>query len=227
MEGFPKQVKENVFFIINESPAAQAIPVTNGVPICNSHFVYLPRVGPLIVHMSCAIICLLFSSTFHLFCAYSLKVQTWLSRFDYSGIAILISGTTFPMILYGFTCTPVIKYTYLALISVTCLTAFVVMLMPSADKPRYRKLRGFLFIIVGLLAGIPSAHAAVSNDPDVLVHLFYWAMGGVVYISGALLYVARIPERCAPGKFDFFVSLARVTVCVNRDRATTCSISSW
>ncbi len=155
--------------------------------------------------MAGAIVCLSFSCIFHLFNAHSQKVQTLLSRLDYSGIAFLITGSSFPPILYGFTCSPVPKYTYLALICTACMLSFVVTLIPSADKPQYRRLRGFLFIIVGLFAGVPALHAAASNDPTILVHFFYVAMGGVVYISGALLYVARIPERCAPGRFDYFV----------------------
>ena len=193
-------MKKNIFFIVSENK--EIVLNTYVTPICTICYLII---GPLFIHMSCAIACLLLSSTFHLFSAYSLKVQAFLSRLDYSGIAILITGSTFPPILYGFACSPVIKYTYLTLISTFCTVAFVVTLLPDQDKPQRRKLRGILFIIVGLLAGVPAVHAAVSKDPDILMKLFYWMLGGVVYVSGALLYVARIPERCAPGKFDFFV----------------------
>ena len=155
--------------------------------------------------MSCAMVCLLFSSVFHLFCVHSQKVQSWLSRFDYSGIAILITGSSFPPLVYGYACSPGFKYTYLILISSFCIIAFVVTLLPNTDKPEYRKLRGFLFIIVGLMAGIPGIHAGITSNPEILVRLFFWALGGAIYVGGALLYVARIPERFAPGKFDFFV----------------------
>ena len=163
------------------------------------------EIGPLFIHMSCAITCLLLSATYHLLSAYSSLIQAFFSRLDYSGIAILITGSAFPPIIYGFACSPGIKYTYLSLISSFCALAFIVTLLPNTDKPQYRRLRGILFIAVGLLAGAPAIHSAISNDPNILVKLFYWAMGGIVYVSGALLYVARIPERCAPGKFDFFV----------------------
>jgi channel protein (hemolysin III family) len=163
-------------------------------------------VGPLFIHMACALTCLMFSTMFHLWYVKSRVAQRLLSRFDYSGIAILITGSTFPLIEYGFACTPYLKYTYLSVISTFCAVALVVTMLPNSDKPNYRRLRGILFIVVGLLAGIPAAHAAASTDPDILVRLFYWALGGVVYVGGALLYVARIPERCAPGRFDFFVT---------------------
>lgn len=174
------------------------------------------------IHTSCAIACLLLSSTFHLFCAHSAKMSVYLSRFDYSGIAILICGSTFPPIVYGFACSPGIKLMYIILISTFCIFAFAVTLMPNSDQPNYRKLRGFLFIIVGLTAGIIPFHAALTNDPNVLVKLFYWALGGIVYVSGALLYIARIPERCCPGLFDYFVIIS-FKIC--RDKAIIYFIS--
>jgi len=82
-------------------------------------------------------------------------------------------------------------------------------------QPKYRRLRGFLFIFIGLFAGVPALHASLSkysffvkikkSDPNIHMNLIYWALGGAIYIAGALIYVARIPERFAPGKFDFFV----------------------
>ena len=157
--------------------------------------------------MACAMTCLLFSTMFHLWFVKSQRIQSLLSRFDYSGIAILITGSTFPLIEYGFACYPYLKYMYLSVISTLCIIALVITFMPNSDKPNYRRLRGIMFIVVGLLAGAPAGHSAIAQDPEILVHLFYWALGGVAYVSGALLYVARIPERCAPGRFDYFVFL--------------------
>jgi adiponectin receptor len=36
--------------------------------------------------------------------------------------------------------------------------------------------------------------------------LFYLVLQGVLYITGAVIYALRIPERFAPGKFDFLGS---------------------
>eukprot|EP00826_Nyctotherus_ovalis_P013037 TRINITY_DN1348_c0_g1_i21.p1 TRINITY_DN1348_c0_g1~~TRINITY_DN1348_c0_g1_i21.p1 ORF type:complete len:102 (-),score=2.64 TRINITY_DN1348_c0_g1_i21:245-505(-) len=74
-------------------------------------------------------------------------------------------------------------------------------------RDRYRRMRGFLFIFVGLFAGVPAVHAAIASDPNVIISIGYWAVGGAVYIAGALIYVARIPERLSPGTFDFIVLL--------------------
>lgn len=155
--------------------------------------------------MVCAIICFSLSSTFHLVLSYSERVAKFFSRLDYSGISILIAGSTVPPILYGFACSSSVKYTYLILIITACVFSFVVTLLPNSNTPKYRRLRGALFIAVGLFAGLPTFHAALSDDKNILIKLFYWALGGATYISGALLYVARVPERCSPGTFDYFV----------------------
>jgi len=37
------------------------------------------------------------------------------------------------------------------------------------------------------------------------IKITFWAIGGALYISGCLIYIARLPERFCPGKFDFIV----------------------
>ena len=34
----------------------------------------------------------------------------------------------------------------------------------------------------------------------------YFALGGAIYIAGAIIYVSRFPERRFPGKFDIWGS---------------------
>lgn len=157
--------------------------------------------------MSAGITCFLLSTTYHLFSSYSPNIQQLFSRLDYSGIAILIAGSTFPPIVYGFDCYPRTKYIYLGLVTLACVLSFVITLFPGSDKPRFRQFRGFLFIIVGLLAGSPAVHAMIAQNPKIYISPFLWALGGGIYIAGALLYVARVPERFVPGVFDYFVDL--------------------
>jgi len=35
--------------------------------------------------------------------------------------------------------------------------------------------------------------------------LIHWYLGGLSYIVGALIYIARFPERFKPGMFDIIV----------------------
>ena len=35
-----------------------------------------------------------------------------------------------------------------------------------------------------------------------MVKFWVFGVGGLIYIIGACIYIARVPERCKPGTFD-------------------------
>ena len=56
---------------------------------------------------------------------------------------------------------------------------------------------------------IPAMHYTVTDgidDPVNLAALGWLILMAVLYISGAIIYAVRIPERIWPGKFDIWVS---------------------
>jgi predicted membrane channel-forming protein YqfA (hemolysin III family) len=63
----------------------------------------LPK-WPLYVMLFGGVFCLSCSGIFHLFCAHSEKVNNYLNRLDYAGIAILIVGSCYPPNYYLFYC---------------------------------------------------------------------------------------------------------------------------
>lgn len=65
---------------------------------------------PLFIMLGSAFICLGFSAFFHLFKVLSKEATNLLSRFDYAGITILISGSCYPPFYYWFYC-KTCKYT--------------------------------------------------------------------------------------------------------------------
>lgn len=124
---------------------------------------------PIYVQLVCAIFCLCCSSTFHLFVAYGAKVGDILNRLDYAGISILIAGSCYPPYYYMFYCNSgklkynflpflVYLYVYLIFISVFALAVFLGSLSPSFNKAENRRLRGVLFLILGISAGVPIVH---------------------------------------------------------------------
>ena len=86
-------------------------------------------------------------------------------------------------------------------------------LVPKFDQPRFRALRGSVFVIVGVLSAVPLLHLEYLTDQKYLRDFvtFPWAFGGAMYIAGAIMYVLRIPERFKPGFFDIIVSLLNLT----------------
>jgi channel protein (hemolysin III family) len=163
---------------------------------------------PLILHMLAAIIWFSLSSIFHLFTCHSEEAHTFLSRLDYGGIVILIGGSTIPPYIYGFYCGKLWYFGVFYTIAwdTMCLAAFIWSLIPTFDQPKYRNVRATLFVLVGLTSGLPGVHAVFFRDPFVIppMNVFYWALGGAVYVSGAFIYAFRFPERYFEGKFSYF-----------------------
>jgi len=66
-----------------------------------------------------------------------------------------------------------------------------------------------VFIALGLSGILPITHLVLSHGISTPFREmgFGWLLAaGVMYITGAVLYANRIPERLAPGKFDLFFS---------------------
>eukprot|EP00831_Metopus_contortus_P063280 TRINITY_DN5571_c0_g1_i4.p1 TRINITY_DN5571_c0_g1~~TRINITY_DN5571_c0_g1_i4.p1 ORF type:complete len:436 (-),score=31.65 TRINITY_DN5571_c0_g1_i4:61-1329(-) len=196
IEYLPAYIKENIFHIINNKSSLYKIG-EEGI------IADIPK-WPLYIHMAGAIACMMCSSSFHLLYMMNRFFHTIMSRVDYSGISFLIAGSTFPPLIYGYACTTVTKIVYIILIDTFCLLAFLMTICPNIVNPRFRALRGFVYIAVGLLAGAPGFQLLFVNDSTVVMRIFYWLLGGILYVSGALIYIARIPERWFPGKFDKF-----------------------
>lgn len=162
-------------------------------------------IAPLLVNLASAVFCLGCSATFHLYAVKSQKINNILSRLDYGGISILIFGSAVPPIIYGFACDGsfVARYTLLGCQLALCAACFIVTLIKKFDSPKYRPVRGFMFIGAGLATiAIFITNNVGDMDFKVKVPSLWYGVGGAVYIAGASTYVARVPERCKPGAFD-------------------------
>ena len=72
----------------------------------------------------------------------------------------------------------------MGLMYTTCIACFVVLLMPKFETPKFRPLRGGLFVFCGLLSVVPIYHIECLTDQQ-YVHEFHttpWALGGFIYI---------------------------------------------
>ena len=159
---------------------------------------------PLTMHIFSACFCLGCSALFHLFTHHDKQVATVMARLDYSGISILIFGSTIPVSYYGYACdnTDWGFWIYMITMGIACLACFIVTLLPKFDQPEYRKWRGIMFIILGLGCSILFIGFAFYDYGIVHTNFWLWALGGYIYIQGAVIYVIRVPERCSPGTFD-------------------------
>ncbi|XP_023329414.1 adiponectin receptor protein [Eurytemora carolleeae] len=154
-----------------------------------------------------AILCLGLSSLFHTVCCHSEWVNNIFSKLDYAGIALLTVGSFIPWIYYGFYCQFTAKVVYLTVISVLGIGAITVTMMDRFNTSDYRPLRAVLFVCLGGFGLVPTVHLFIQNGwSGALVSggIPWLLLMAFLYITGALLYGARIPERFLPGKFDLW-----------------------
>jgi len=154
-----------------------------------------------------AILCLGMSSLFHTVCCHSEAVSNLFSKLDYAGIALLTVGSFIPWIYYGFYCQYTPKVVYLSIISVLGAAAIIVTMFDRFSTADYRWLRAVLFIGLGGFGLVPTVHLIIMsgwNEALVQGGISWILLMAFLYITGAVLYGARIPERFLPGKFDLW-----------------------
>ena len=90
----------------------------------------------------------------------------------------------------------------MAVLFTACVACFAVTMIPKFDSAEYRKVRGTMFVILGVSTGSMFV-MFLFMDEYITPHSFWvYGLGGYIYVQGAIIYMARCPERCSPGKFD-------------------------
>jgi adiponectin receptor len=80
---------------------------------------------------------------------------------------------------------------------------------PKTQTPALRPFRALMFVVMGLSAVFPVLHGLRIYGLEQLrktIGLDWVVLQGALYILGAGLYAARIPERFKPGHFDIWGS---------------------
>uniref|UniRef100_A0A672NJ53 Adiponectin receptor 2 n=1 Tax=Sinocyclocheilus grahami TaxID=75366 RepID=A0A672NJ53_SINGR len=152
-----------------------------------------------------AILCLSFSWLFHTVYCHSEGVSRVFSKLDYSGIAFLIMGSFVPWLYYSFYCSPQPCFIYLIVVCILGIAAITVSQCDFFATPQYRGVRA----VMGhkSLGVIPTLHFMITEGflrATTMGQMGWLFLMAVLYITGACLYAARIPERFFPGKCDIW-----------------------
>jgi len=154
-----------------------------------------------------AMICLLCSTLFHTMSCHSEFVSNVFSRLDYAGISVLICGSSITWLYFGFYCEFYHRLTYMITIAVLGLLTIVLTLMDKFNRPEYRAFRASTFVALGFISAAPIIHLiSIYGLKHVIDHgaLYHALLMGALYVTGAVLYALRIPERFMPGKCDIW-----------------------
>lgn len=164
-----------------------------------------------------AIVCLGLSFLYHTLCCHKEKrVNLLFAKFDYCGIAFLTMGSFVPWLYYSFYCSWKPQVIYLSIVVFLGIMAVIVSTFDSFAGPRFRPLRAGVFITFGLSGIAPATHYGVVNGWQKSLDeaaLGWLILMGILYITGALLYALRIPERFFPGKVDIWFHSHQIFHC--------------
>ncbi|KAK9327718.1 hemolysin-III related-domain-containing protein [Lipomyces starkeyi] len=156
-----------------------------------------------------AVLCLGMSSTYHCLNCHSESVAKFGNQLDYLGIIFLIVGSFVPTIYYGLHSIPHYMPIFFGLVCGLGAICTILTLRKEFASPTWRPFRALMFVIFGLSGIIPITFGGAKLGYSELyrrIQLQYMITEGALYIGGAAIYAARIPERWKPGHFDLFGS---------------------
>ena len=159
------------------------------------------------VFFATAALCMGFSCIFHTLINHSPKMFKFFSRLDYTGIALLVVGSNAPWLYYTHFCRPLAFICYITGISIAGTLGVIVALWEEFDKPKYRTFRAAVFLTMGLTAVVPGLHFTIKWGWSAALEeasVQWMILMGFFYISGTCIYMAQVPERWFPGKFDIW-----------------------
>jgi len=165
----------------------------------------LPEKFVFTTFLACAFLCLSFSTAFHTLGCNTEETCVFCGRLDYTGIAILITGSFLPWVYYSFYCQPQIQYAYIGTIVTLGIICTCISLMKAFALPKYRHLRGILFLVFGMCGIAPCVHSTFFHGVEYSFskgQMQNLILMGALYCIGVVFFITRFPESYWPGKFN-------------------------
>jgi adiponectin receptor len=143
------------------------------------------------------------SVVFHTFRPSGESTYARLSTFDFTCIALALTGTQFAQAVYQFPGRPRLQRAYAAALAVVGAAALAYTNMPAYTSPSFRLLRTMVFCSMGMFALVAAAHAAAIAPAGRRWATFRPVVPGYSMVTVATLaYLLRFPERYWPEAFD-------------------------
>ena len=179
------------------------ILIYNNVPVNVDAFIDNISVN---IFISTVIICFSLSTLMHTYFPKSKLICENLARLDYSGIALLISGSYVPFVYYTFYC-----YRNLRILYFSILGGLILIAIPILCNLKLKRLiRTGIYISLGLFGAMPILHKFIvmgtHKEEMFLTELFLIGIVVFLYIIGVALYNLHFPEIVHKELFNVYFS---------------------
>lgn len=149
--------------------------------------------------------CLVCSTMWHAMSAIS--NQTLMERFacvDYTGISFLVAASIMTTEYTAFYCEPWSRWTYISATFGLGTAGTILPWHPTFNRADMAWARVGFYILLATTGFLPVLQLAVQRGWNETVYFYAPITQSIlVYLGGALLYAAKLPERWKPGLFDY------------------------
>ncbi|KAF2725522.1 HlyIII-domain-containing protein [Polychaeton citri CBS 116435] len=149
--------------------------------------------------------CLVCSTMWHAMSSHSdQRVMERFACVDYTGISLLVAASIMTTEYTAFYCEPVSRSFYLTTTFILGAAGTILPWHPTFNGPDLAWGRVAFFVSLAATGALPVAQLVHERGLDETMYFYAPLMKSVlVYLSGAMLYAAKIPERFCPGFFDY------------------------
>lgn len=149
--------------------------------------------------------CMVCSVTWH--AMNSISNQTLMERFacvDYTGISLLVATSIMTIEYTAFYCEPWSRWTYLSITLALGIMGTVIPWQPAFNKPDMAWARVGFYVTLAATGFVPVLQLTMERGWEETAYFYAPVTKSIlVYLGGALLYAAKLPERWWPGCFDY------------------------
>lgn len=149
--------------------------------------------------------CLVCSTMWHTFS--SISHQATMERFacvDYTGISLLVATSILTTEYTAFYCEPVSRWTYMTATTLLGICGTIAPWHPTFNRNDLAWLRVVFYVTLGATGFVPVFQLAWTRGLPWAIYFYApIAKSIIVYLVGAIMYAAKVPERWCPGAFDY------------------------
>jgi adiponectin receptor len=149
--------------------------------------------------------CLVCSTVWHTM--NSISNQTLMERFaciDYTGISLLVAASIMTTEYTAFYCEPISRWIYMGLTAALGVGGVILPWHPTFNRNDLAWARVAFYVTLAGTGGLPVIQLIYTRGASWAAYFYAPIFKSLfVYFTGALLYAAKVPERFAPGFFDY------------------------